>query len=386
MKRDVPESAECVIIGGGVVGCSLAYHLTQLGMTPVLLERDVLGGGSTGRCAGGVRQQFATEINVKVGMMSREMLANFENEIGVTSGYKPIGYLFLASNDAEAEQFRRNVAMQQAAGLSDVKIVTPEEIAEIVPGMKTDDVVLGAFCQSDGLAGPNEVTTGYAAAARRNGATILEGCDVETIKVEARRSGGRVTGVTLNGNSIATEMVINCAGPHAGYVGEMAGVDVPVKPYRRHIFVTEPIDLPAIPMTVEFQSSLYFHPEGEGLLLGMSDPDEPSSFDTAVDWTFLEKLVARAVERYPKLEQAGIARGWAGLYEVSPDRQAIAGQSDVQGFWMCCGFSGHGFMQAPAMGKLLAQVICGKKPDIDISAFSPSRFREGKLQPEAQVI
>ena len=384
MTQELPRSADCVIVGGGAVGCSLAYHLAQGGVRPLLLERSELGAGSTGRCAGGIRQQFSTESNVRVGMMSLRMLERFEDEIGTTAALQQIGYLFVATSETEADQFRRNVEMQHRAGLEDVRILEPDELHEVVPDLRTDDVVLASYCPSDGLAGPDEVTHGYAAAARRHGATIVEGVAVEGVD----REGDRVTAVRAGGTSIATPVVVNCAGPYAGVVGEMAGIAVPVKPYRRHIFVTEPFRLSTPPpMTVDMRTSFYFHPEGEGLLLGMSDPAEPSSFDTSVAWDFLEHLVEHATWRLPALERAGIATGWAGLYEVSPDHQAIVGESpELHGFWLCCGFSGHGFMQAPAMGRLLAQAMLGRTPEIDLGPYAPSRFDGRSLQPEASVI
>ena len=384
MTAELPTSAECVIVGGGAIGCSLAYHLALNGMKPILLERDQLGAGSTGRCAGGVRQQFSTPVNVEMGMLSRLLLERFPEEIGLPSDYRPIGYLFIATSDAEAKTFADNVAMQHSVGLDDVELIGVDRIRELVPGLRTDDVVAGTFCPSDGLAGPNEVTAGYATAARRLGARILENVEVTAID----HSNGAVSGVHTAQGAVAAPLVVNCAGPYAASVGKLAGVDVPVLPYRRHIFITEAFELhPAPPMTVDFKTSFYFHPEGDGLLLGMSDPDEPSSFDTSVAWDFLEHIVEHATWRLPALERASIQTGWAGLYEVSPDHQAIIGESpDLSGFWLCCGFSGHGFMQAPAAGRLLAEAMTGAKPEVDLTPFSPARFARGALAPETSVI
>jgi sarcosine oxidase subunit beta len=380
-----PTTAECVIIGGGVMGCSLAYRLALAGVKPLLLERGSLGEGSTARSAGGVRQQFTTAINVRIGMMSVRMLERFPEEMGATADLRQIGYLFVATTAEEQAQFARNVAMQQAIGLRDVRLLDVDEVRAIVPDLRTDDLHGGTFCPSDGLAGPNEVPAGYAAAARRHGAVIVEGCDVTAIN----RAGDRVTGVCAGGVAVSSNLVINCAGPYAAVVGRMAGVDIPVRPFRRHIFVTEPFSLSrAVPMTVDFHTSFYFHPEGAGLLLGMSDPDEPTSFDTSVSWDFLEHLIEHATWRLSALEHAEIHTGWAGLYEVSPDNQAIVGESpELDGFWLCCGFSGHGFMQAPAMGHLLAQTLLGRQPEIDLAPFAPTRFVEGgELTPEVAVI
>jgi sarcosine oxidase subunit beta len=380
---ELPPSADCVIVGGGVVGCSLAYHLARAGMRPLLVERGEFGAGSTARGAGGVRQQFATEVNVRVGMLSRQLLERFEDEVGATADLRPIGYLFVASEATQMEQFRRNVEMQHAVGLRDVRVLTPAEVAELVPQLNVEDVHGGTFCPSDGLAGPNEVTSGYVAAARRHGALVVDGVGVDAIE----RDRDVVSAVMAGGTRISTPMVVNCAGPYAATVGELASVAVPVKPYRRHLFLTEKFSLDREPpMTVDMRTSFYFHPEGDGLLLGMSDPAEPASFDTNVDWGFLEHLVEHATHRLPPLERTAIRTGWAGLYEVSPDNQAIVGESELGGFWLCCGFSGHGFMQAPAVGRLLAAEITGAGSEIDLTPFHPDRFERGQSTPEAAVI
>jgi len=367
-----------------VIGCSLAYHLARHGTKALLLERDQLGSGSSARNAGGVRQQFSTEVNVRIAMMSRHMLERFPDEIGASADFRQIGYLFLASSDEEAAQFQRNVELQQRCGLDDVRLLSVDDALQLVPYVRGDDLTAATFCPTDGIAGPSEVTLGYAAAARRLGATIAEGAEVTAIQ----RGGDRVCAVVAAGERVATPLVVDCAGPYAAPVGALAGVDVPVKPYRRHIFQTERIELtPPPPMTVDFRTSFYFHPEGDGLLLGMSDPDEPSSFSTDVAWDFLEHLVEHATWRLPALETASIRTGWAGLYEVTPDNQAIIGPAvGVDGFWLCCGFSGHGFMQAPAAGHLLAELLVGNQPEVDISPFAPDRFSRGDVRPEAAVI
>jgi len=381
---ELPKSAECVVIGGGVVGCSVAYHLARNGLKPLLLERAVLGGGSTARNAGGVRQQFSTEVNVRLGMMSRRMLERFPDEVGVSADFRQIGYLFLATNERDAEQFRRNVTMQHRVGLSEVSVLSAGEAQVLVPELRVDDVTAATFCPSDGVAGPNEVTSGYATAARRLGASLVEDCDVTSIDC----SGGAIASVTAGAQRVATRMVVDCAGPYAAVVAAMAGADVPVKPYRRHLFLTEKFALSkSPPMTVDFRTSFYFHPEGDGLLLGMSDPAEPPSFDVDVDWQFLEHLVDHATWRLPALERATIRTGWAGLYETTPDNQAIIGEwPEITGLWLCCGFSGHGFMQAPAAGSVLAAQMVGAVPEFDLSAVAPDRFVRRRLSPEAAVI
>lgn len=381
---EVPATADCVLVGGGVVGCSLAYHLARGGMRPLLLERGELGGGSTGRCAGGVRQQFSTGVNVRVSRLSRAMLERFPEEVGASAELRRIGYLFLATTDAEAAQFARNVAVQRAAGLAEVELLDVAGALELVPELRAEDLTAATWCPTDGLAGPNEVTLGYAAAARRHGATILE--DIEVTGIDGRREA--IAAVVTARGRVSTPLVVDCAGPHAAVVAGLAGVSVPVAPFRRHIFLTETFSLSRpVPMTVDFHTSFYFHPEGDGMLLGMSDPDEPSSFDTSVSWEFLQRLIENATWRLPALERSRIRTGWAGLYEMSPDHQGIVGEAPGRpGLWLCCGFSGHGFMQAPAIGHLLAERLLGREPEIDLAPYAPERFADGRGEPEVAVI
>ena len=373
-----------LVIGAGAVGCSLAFNLAARGQRNVLvLDRGAIGEGSTGRCAGGVRQQFSTEVNVRIGMLSRGILENFEALTGQSADYKPIGYLFVASDDEVMAGLRHNLDVQRAAGLPDVAEVDPREIARLVPGLRTDDLVGGTFCASDGIAGPSEVCQGYAHAARREGVRIIESLEVTGLE----RLPGRWRVVTPRGE-IRAERVVICAGAWSRPLGTMAEIDVPVAPYRRHIFVTKPFGgiTRETPMTVDARTTFYFHPEGDGLLLGMSDPAEPQSFRTDVDWDFLDHLVEHATARFPTLEEAEIMTGWAGLYEVTPDHQALIGPSTMPGLWLACGFSGHGFMQAPAVGELLADMMLGRPPAVDLHALRPGRFAEGDYVEERAVI
>lgn len=275
--------------------------------------------------------------------------------------------------------------MWHRVGLAEARWVTPEEAHELSPIIAIDDVLGGTFCPTDGIASPSDVTLGYAAAARRLGARIKEGVEVEGIDVES----GRVSSVRTSDGSVATEAVFNCAGPWAAQLGRMVNVDVPVLPYRRHIFVTD--SFPAVPrdnpMIVDFTSSLYFHPEGDGVLFGMRDRAESPSYSVEVDWSFLEKIGDVAAVRAPSLLSAGIKTGWAGLYETTPDNQPILGPVDeLEGFWCACGFSGHGFQQAPGVGLLLAQAFTGGHSELDLTPFSHRRFADAALQPEMNVI
>jgi len=379
------EGADVVIAGGGIMGCALAYQLAKRKVDVVLLERETLGSQSTGKCAGGVRQQFSIEANVRLQRMSVRMFESFENETGHPADFRQIGYLFVFTQPQQVEDFRHNMDMWHRVGLTEARWVDPAEAAKMVPVLNVDDVLGCTFCPTDGIASPADVTSGYAAAARRLGASLREGVEVTGIDV----ASGRVQGVRTSKGDISTRMVLNCAGPWAASIGRMAGLEIPVLPYRRHIAVTGPF--PAVPrttpMTVDFRSSLYFHPEGDGVLIGMSDRTEPPSFTTDVNWEFLEKMFEQAALRAPALASAGVKTAWAGLYESTPDHQAILGPvAELEGFWCAAGFSGHGFMQGPAAALLLTQLLLDHKSEIDISPFAFERFARGALVTERNVI
>jgi sarcosine oxidase subunit beta len=379
------DTADIVIAGGGIMGCALAYQLAKRGVDVLLLERETLGSQSTGKCAGGVRQQFSLEANVRLQRMAVRMFEDFEHETGHPADFRQIGYLFVLTLPQHIEDFRLNMEMWHRAGLTEARWVDPAEAQKMVPVLNVDDVLGCTFCPTDGIASPADVTAGYAAAARRLGARVKEGVEVTGIDV----TGGRVQGVRTSAGEVATRLVFNCAGPWAASIGRMAGLEIPVLPYRRHIAVTS--TFPAVPrnnpMTVDFQSSLYFHPEGDGVLIGMSDRDESPGFSTDVNWEFLEKTFEQAARRAPALAGAGVKTAWAGLYEVTPDHQAILGPvPEVEGFWCAAGFSGHGFMQAPAAALLLTQLLLDHKSEIDISTFAFTRFAKGALVHEKNVI
>jgi sarcosine oxidase, subunit beta len=380
------ETADVVVVGGGIMGCALAYQLARRGSDVVLYDRDALGSQSTAKNAGGVRQQFSTEDNVRVQMLAVRMLKEFEEELGAHADFRQVGYLIVLSQADDVEEFHRLLEMWHRVGLADARWVDPQEAARMVPVLNVEDVLGCTFCPSDGIASPADVTGGYIAAARRHGARLHEGVAVTGIDV----TGGRVSGVRTTGGDVATRVVFNCAGAWAGEIGGLAGAEIPVRPYRRHIFVSD--TFPAVtrtsPMTVDFTSTFYFHPEGDGVLFGMSDPAEPSTFNQDVSWDFLERVVAAAAHRAPRIaEEASVRTAWAGLYETTPDATAILGPvGALDGLWCACGFSGHGFMQAPAAALLLAQRLLDGKSEIDIDAFSPDRFAAGRLLTERNVI
>lgn len=383
-------SADVVIIGGGCMGVSTAYHLTRNGLcNVVLLEREpMLGMGSTGRNAGGVRHQFSSEANVKLSIESIRLFERFTEEVGHEIDFYQDGYLFLLSTEKALSDFRRSVEMQRRLGV-EVELLTPDEAQRLAPGLEVDGVIGATFCARDGIADPNGVTTGFAKAAQAAGVEIRRSTEVTAIRTEA----GRVAAVETTHGAISTRTVVNAAGPYARDVGRMAGVEVPVSPYRRHIFITEPIapgsSVPASRiMVIDFETTFYFHREGGGVLFGMSDPDEPSSYNSMVSWEFLERITPTAIKRLPALADAGIAHAWAGLYEMSPDAMPIIGLAQaVEGFFIVAGFSGHGFQHSPAAGRLLAEIIIsGSARDFDTTPFSPDRFSRGAHECEANVV
>jgi sarcosine oxidase subunit beta len=379
------ESADVLIAGGGIMGCALAYQLARRNVDVLLLERDTLGSQSTGKCAGGVRQQFSMEANVRLQRMSVRLFEDFEQETGHAADFRQIGYLFVLTLPQHVEDFRHNVDMWHRVGLSEARWVDASEAARMVPVLNVDDVLGCTFCPTDGIASPADVTAGYASAARRLGARLREG--VEVIGVDV--AGDRVQGVQTSAGDVATRVLFNCAGAWSSSIGRMAGLEIPVLPYRRHIAVTGTFpDVPRTnPMTVDFQSSLYFHPEGDGVLLGMSDRADPPGYVTEVNWDFLAKMFEQASRRAPALASAGIKTAWAGLYETTPDHQAILGPvPEVEGFWCAAGFSGHGFMQAPAAAVLLSQLLLDQRSEIDIGPFAFTRFARGSLVRERNVI
>jgi sarcosine oxidase subunit beta len=382
------KTADVVIIGGGCMGASAAYHLAKEGITDVVLvEREpFLAMGSTGRNAGGVRHQFSTETNIQLSIESIRLFENFAEEVGYEIDFHQDGYLFLLSREEDLESFKKNLELQRRLGV-EVDLLEPEEAAELATGLNLEGTIAATFCARDGIADPNGVTMGFAKAAQAAGAHIYR----ETEALGIRTDAGRVTGIDTSKGIISTRTVVNAAGPYAKRVGELAGINVPVLPYRRHIFITGPIDDRRTPgsriMVIDFETTFYFHREGAGILFGMADPREQPGFDTSVKWEFLEEVTRVAVGRLPALEDAGIAHAWAGLYEMTPDAMPIIGPAGIEGVYIIAGFSGHGFQHSPAAGRILAQLISGRVvSDIDISAFAADRFSKGRAEIEQNVV
>ncbi len=371
---DLPRTASAVVIGGGVVGCSIAYNLARRGLRDVIvIERETVGSGTTSKAAGGIRVQFPTETEIRFSLEAIRVFERFQDEFDVDPGYKKIGYLFLLSEARQLRAFEPRVALQNRLG-ADVRVVTPDDVRKLVPALRVDDLIAAVWGPGDGLAGPAEVTAGFARRARELGARIVEGVRVESLELTQRR----VTGVTTTTGTISSPLVVNAAGPSAARVAKLAGVDLPVHPRRRHIFFTEPF--PAIPgpvpLTTDVTSGFYFRKELEQVLLSPGDVEDiGEDFDVPMDPRKVEEAVQKAIQRLPIIGDARIAGGWAGLRPLTPDDHAIIGWAPgVEGFFVAVGFGGHGFQHSPATGRYVAEWLLDGKPSLDLSLFDPGRF------------
>ncbi|MCX6591219.1 MAG: FAD-dependent oxidoreductase [Acidobacteria bacterium] len=378
-------TAEVIIIGAGIAGASIAWHLTEAGCKDVLLlERESSQGkGSTGKSMGGVRAQFATDVNIRMSLYAIPFFAQFEERLGQYSGYKPHGYLFCATQQRHLDYLRTNLGRHRALGLQGAEEVTPADISRMVPPWRVDDVLGGTYCPTDGFVDPHAVMSGFTEAALARGARIVRQCEVTAIEK------GRVS--TTQGTFSAPHIVIACGAWSAG-VAALAGAQLPVTPLRRMLVPTEPCSaIPErCPMTIDMGTGFHFRPEGRGLLMAWNDPEETPGFKTAFDPAFIEKILIRAVERVPIFEtlEVNSKRAWAGLYEVSPDHHAILGPSaEHDWLYYATGFSGHGVMHSPATGKVLADLITRGTTDlIDAQVLNVRRFAEGRAIHETAVL
>ena len=380
------DTAPVVVIGAGCIGAAIAYHLGLRGVKDVVVvERELFSGaGSTGKCAGGIRQQFSSQVNVRICQESVRQYERFSQEMGTGEVFWQVGYMFLLSDPAQWATFQRQAEFQRSLGVP-TETLTPAQVADRLPMVNVNDLLGGTFCSTDGLGDPHMITQGYEARARGLGAKFRFGVTATGLKLE----GSRVVGVRTDKGDIDTPMVVNAAGAHAADIASWAGVELPVLPFRRHCFTTKPLAIvdEKLPMIVDMKTGVYMHRESGGLLIGMADKTEPSSFDTSVNWDFLEQVVEGAVARIPALVEAEVGRGWAGLYETTPDHNAVLGPpATVQGFMLANGFSGHGFMQAPAVGKLITEWIVDGNPGIDVSDLRLERFAGQAVAPEVNVI
>jgi sarcosine oxidase, subunit beta len=384
MGRELPSRASAVVIGGGAMGVSSAYALAAAGVRDVvLIDKGPLGSGSTSKAAGGVRAQFSDRINIELAVRSLETFETFAERFGQEIDLHKPGYLFLLDSPESVAEFEKNVALQNDLGVPS-RMISVREAAELSPLIDTDGLLAAAYSPSDGHCTPESVVLGYASAARRLGARLLPNCaatGIETVD-------GRIAAVLTEGGRIETDTVICAAGAWSRAVGEWVGVDLPVTPLRRQILVTEPVpDLPPMAFTIDFGTTFYFHREGPGLLLGMSDPDETPGFKLDRSDAWLPRLGEAMARRAPALMETGIATGWAGLYEVTPDHNALIGTApDVGRFIYATGFSGHGFLMSPAVGEVVRDLYLGRPPFVDVSGFDTDRFAMAGARPELNIV
>jgi len=383
---DLPRTADVVVIGAGIVGCSAAYHLAAAGAGRVLLldREDAVGTGSTGACAGGFRQQFSTEVNIRLSRASVPMIVGFTEEHGIALDVTQDGYLFLVREADSWRSFLRGVELQRSLGV-EVETLGPDDAAALVPGVNVEGVLGATFGPRDGIADPAGLTQGYASLARDAGVTLALGEPVEAIV--AGNGGGPA--VRTRGGTVAASAVVLAAGAWSGALAATAGVDLPIEPVPRVVVTTGPF--PGVPerrtLLIDADSSFYVHREADGVLMGMGGADEPT-FDTSVDDRFIEReLLPKALEIFPPLAEAGVRSRWAGLYEMTPDRHPVIGPAPVDGLWIAAGFSGHGFQQGPIVGKLLAEMIVeGAATSVDVSSLGLDRFARGELVLEHHVV
>ena len=384
------QTADVVIIGGGIVGSSIAWHLTEAGCNNVLvIERETQQGlGATGKSMGGVRAQFSTDVNIRMSLYSIPFLSRFEDATGHPSGYKPHGYLFAATNERHMNYLRANYQRQVALGLRGVELIQRQDIARIFPLWRWDDVVGGSFCQTDGFVDPNSVMVGFMLRAAERGATLWRGTEVTGIDV----ANGAVTGLQTTHGPVSTRTVVTAAWIWAPRLAQSAGARLPIEPLRRMLVPTEPFPgLPdRLPMMIDMTDGWHFRQEGIGLILAWADPEETPGFKPDFDPAFIEKILTRAADRVPAFAELAVnpRRCWACMYDMSPDHHSILGPApEVRGLYFANGFSGHGVMHSPATGRIVSDLILRGTTDvIDAAILSVDRFAQGRAIEETAVL
>ena len=380
----LPATADVVVVGGGVIGTSVAFHLAEAGVDVCLLERDVLAGGSTSRAAGGIRAQFSDPLNIAIGLRSIEAFTRFGERPGAEIDLRQVGYLFLLDRQEDVAAFESSVALQNELGVPS-RFVDLAEVRELCPLAGLEGVLAATFCPIDGHASPEAVVQGYAAGARAHGASILTGRAVTAVL----HDGDEIQGVETTLGTIETVKVVCAAGVWSPQIARTAGIELPIEPYLREVGFTGPTPgLPdLLPLTIDFSTGFYFHREGPGLLFGMADPEQAAGLDAATDPAWLEKVMHVAERRLPSLLDMGIAGGWKGYYEVTPDHNALVGESaEMVRFLYATGFSGHGFLQGPAVGEIVRDLVLGQEPFVDVTPLSVDRFANAASRPEHNVI
>jgi sarcosine oxidase subunit beta len=381
----LPRRAEVVVIGGGIVGASIAFHLAEAGIDDlVLLERSDFACASSGKPIGGVRGQFSDALNIQLAARSLTAYDGFRQSPGADIHLDKVGYLFLLRTPDEVARFEKSIAIQNEHGIP-TRLISPAEAHELSPPTDPDPFVAAAFSPSDGHAHPTVAASAYVDAARRRGARAVTGCDVLDIEIR----GGEIAAVQTSRGSVRTSIVVCAAGPWSGEIGAMVGVELDVRPVRRQIAFSEPLapSAPRLPFTIDYDSTFYFHSAGDGVLLGMSDPDQAPGFGCDYTEEWLPTLRRSAARCAPSLADVPVSHGWAGLYEMTPDANALIGESRSVGrFLYATGFSGHGFCQAPATGEVIRDLVRAEQPFVDVTPLRAERFAERAPVIEANIV
>ncbi len=379
-------SAEVVIIGGGISGCSIAYNLAKKGVNNiVVLEKNYICSGSTGRCGAGVRMQWGTEMNWKIAKKSIEFFENANEilEYDRDVDFKQSGYLLVADTEKEVDQFKRNIEVQHDCGVPS-RLLTLDEAREIVPHLNTDVLKGAAFCGRDGFLNPFKTTDAYYKAAKRLGVEFNTFTEAVGFKVES----GKITGVETTKGFISTNIVVNAANAYAKNLCDMIDMDIPVYSERHQILVTEPVEPMQGPMVMSFGLNFYVQQSPEGsFIMGRGDTNEPRDLRVTSSWHFVEEMAKTVNMVLPPISKLRMVRQWAGLYNMTPDKQPIYDKAEnVEGFYLAAGYSGHGFMFGPVTGIVMSEMILSEKPTIDVSMLNLNRFKTGNLLLEPSVV
>jgi sarcosine oxidase subunit beta len=375
MKSSLARTAEVVVIGGGIIGLSIAYHLSSYGVRALVLERDRLGSGSTARSSGGIRRLFETEPAIRLAVESVRFWERFEERVGRDLDWHRVGYLLLSTSAASTARWDVACSLLERWDVP-VRRLAPEHVAAMVPIMWTEDIHAAYYCSGDGYADPYGALQGFRNGARRQGAQLIEKCTVTGIRV----AGETVQGVVTTEGEVSTHVVVNAAGPWARLVGQFMGIDVPVLPRRQHQWIIEaPVPQPGLPCTLDLDSTLYVRPEGSRFLVGIGSDEPCGSYDASTRIDAFLPAAEKAMQRFPSFDQARLVRAWAGLLEETPDHLPLLGPCGPKGAFIAAGFSGHGFMQAPAAGQVIADlVVAGRTKAFSLEPYLPSRFKRAE--------
>ena len=377
-------TADVAIIGGGILGTATAYYLAKLGIKNItVVEKNTICSGSTGACGAGIRAQWGTEMNCKLGLAALNMFEQLDEELGFPTGLNQGGYLLVAYKETEWENLKNGVELQNKLGVNS-KIISLKEAREICPGLAADDAIGFTYHARDGHADPFLTTFAYVEAGKRLGVNYHRKTEVTGILVE----NGAVRGIITNKGEVRAPIVINCAGAWAQQIAKMAGVNLPNWGERHEIMITEPVDPGVCPcMLMSFSGNYYIQQRPHGsIICGMSPAGHPEDYNNMTTWNFVESMSRTILRMLPRVKDIRVVRHWAGQYDMTPDAQPIIGETDVKNFYHSTGFSGHGFMLGPIAGKILAQHIVGIKPDIDFSMLDYRRFERGELIKEHNVV